>query len=83
MTPIRPGPVPEELHARPLSRREVQVLALAAQGCTNLAIADDLGIAFESVRTYLRTAYLKLGARDRAHAVHLAHDLITAQEQQR
>ncbi|MDH6116872.1 DNA-binding NarL/FixJ family response regulator [Kitasatospora sp. GAS204A] len=75
MTPRQPAVL-----GRQLSRRELQVLALAAHGRTNSAIARELGISFDSVRTYLRTAYSKLGARDRAHAVHLAHDQITRTE---
>ena len=84
MTPRQPAQCgPARLRGQPLSTREVQVLTLAAQGRSNEGIAHDLGIALQTVKTYLVKAYAKLGAVDRANAVHLAHDLITAKESTR
>jgi len=52
-----------------LTARELDVLRLAAQGMTNTAIADRLGIRPETVKTHLSRAFERLGAKDRAHAV--------------
>jgi DNA-binding NarL/FixJ family response regulator len=49
--------------------REREVLGLFAAGCSYVEAADRLGISVDTVRTYVRRAYAKLGARDRAEAV--------------
>ena len=58
--------------ARPLgnlSDRERQVVRLVARGETGPEIAAELGIGHETVRTHVRNAMTKLGARSRAHLV--------------
>ena len=52
-----------------LTPREVDVLGLIAAGLTNQEIADRLYLSINSVKTYIRTAYRKIGAERRAHAV--------------
>lgn len=52
-----------------LSRREVDVLRLAASGLTNEQIAHRLGVTIETVKTHLSRAFVRLNANDRAHAV--------------
>jgi DNA-binding NarL/FixJ family response regulator len=52
-----------------LTAREVEVLALITQGMSNQEIASHLYLSINSVKTYIRTAYLKIGARSRSHAV--------------
>jgi NarL family two-component system response regulator LiaR len=52
-----------------LSEREEQVLALIAQGLTNQEIADRLFISINSVKTYIRSAYRKVGVGSRSQAV--------------
>lgn len=62
----------EHAPARPrarITRRELQLLILAANGNTNDHIARFLGISTHTVNGTLRRVYLKLGARDRANAV--------------
>jgi len=54
---------------RGLSTREAEVVRLVALGQTGPEIADDLGIAHDTVRTHVRNAMDKLGARSRAHLV--------------
>jgi len=54
---------------RALSAREREVVRLVAQGHTGPEIADELGIAHDTVRTHVRNAMDKLGARSRAHLV--------------
>lgn len=56
----------------PLVDREVQVLALIAQGGSYAEIAAQLHLAHASVKNYAASAIKKLGARSQAHAVHLA-----------
>ncbi|MFF8590007.1 helix-turn-helix transcriptional regulator [Streptomyces sp. NPDC015220] len=55
-----------------VTARQRQVLLLAAGGNTNAAIAARLGITSGTVNELLGTAYRRLGARDRTHAVALA-----------
>ncbi|BCJ33233.1 DNA-binding response regulator [Actinocatenispora thailandica] len=53
----------------PLSNRELEVLALIAQGCTNRDAAGRLFISEATVKTHLLHIYAKLGVNDRAAAV--------------
>lgn len=52
-----------------LTEREQQVLERLAQGYTNQAIAQELGIALNTVRNYLTKIYEKLGIHSRAEAI--------------
>ncbi|WP_233645311.1 helix-turn-helix domain-containing protein [Streptomyces sp. BSE6.1] len=52
-----------------LAPREVDVLACVAAGATNGAVAERLGVGPETVKSYLRSAMRKLGARTRTEAV--------------
>ena len=52
-----------------LSPRQREIVGLVAHGMTGQEIADELVIAHETVRTHLRTAMGRLGARSRAHLV--------------
>ncbi|WP_232661679.1 response regulator [Pseudonocardia sp. TRM90224] len=52
-----------------LTRREYEVLRLAAQGRTNPEIAESTGLARNTVKTYLQSALHKLGARNRVEAI--------------
>jgi DNA-binding NarL/FixJ family response regulator len=55
-----------------LSRRELEVLELLAEGKSNKAIGQVLTISEETVKTHLKRLYDKLGAADRAQAVAIA-----------
>ncbi|ARX81569.1 hypothetical protein SMD44_00967 [Streptomyces alboflavus] len=57
---------------RPLTVRQRQVLALAANGNTNAQIAAWRGVTPHSVAEILTAAYRRLGAHDRAQAVAIA-----------
>jgi DNA-binding CsgD family transcriptional regulator len=61
-------------HARPpsLSRRERQVLMLAARGLPMKRIAGALDVSEHAVKLYLDLARHKLGARNTTHAVAFA-----------
>jgi DNA-binding NarL/FixJ family response regulator len=52
-----------------LSRRESDVLALITQGRSNQEIADECFLSLNSVKTYIRSAYRKIGVHHRAQAV--------------
>jgi two-component system, NarL family, response regulator LiaR len=52
-----------------LSARESEVLALIAQGLSNQEIADRAFLSINSVKTYIRTAYRKIGVERRTQAV--------------
>jgi len=52
-----------------LSPREQEVLNLLSQGFMYKEISDQLGISFETVRTYIRRIYEKLHVRTRTEAV--------------
>ena len=55
-----------------LSPREREVMALMAEGLTAEHVAGRLGVGVETVRTHVRNAIRKLGARNRVHAIALA-----------
>jgi DNA-binding NarL/FixJ family response regulator len=55
-----------------LTRRQIQILTLAANGCTTQQIADRLEIRYATVQERLHRTYTKLGARNRTHAVAVA-----------
>lgn len=59
-------------NALSLSPRELDALRLAATGATNADIAANLGLREGTVKAYLKTAMRKLGAPNRAAAVHAA-----------
>lgn len=52
-----------------LTDRELQVLALIAQGLSNQEIADNLGISLPTVKTHVTHILQKNNARDRVQAV--------------
>jgi DNA-binding NarL/FixJ family response regulator len=56
-------------HELGLSRRESEVLSLLVDGLSNRAIADQLVVGEETVKTHLRSIYRKLDVRDRSQAV--------------
>lgn len=52
-----------------LTGRELEVLRLLARGYTNKQIADDLGVAEETVKTHLMRIFRRLGVGNRTDAV--------------
>lgn len=52
-----------------LTAREAEVLALITQGLSNQEIADKCYLSINSVKTYIRTAYRKMGVSRRSQAV--------------
>jgi DNA-binding CsgD family transcriptional regulator len=58
-----------------LSAREIEILTAIADGATRSEAARRLHLSVNTVKTYLRTAYRKLGATDRDNAVASARAL--------
>ena len=61
-----------ELAELPPSAIDLAVLELAACGLTDDEIGPQLRMSISTVKTHLKRAYVKLGARNRAHAVTIA-----------
>jgi predicted ATPase/DNA-binding CsgD family transcriptional regulator/transcriptional regulator with XRE-family HTH domain len=57
-----------------LSKREVELLRLAAVGLTNAQIAERLFLSIHTVRAHLYTIFSKIGVRTRAAAAHFASE---------
>ncbi|MCU0487049.1 MAG: LuxR C-terminal-related transcriptional regulator [Anaerolineales bacterium] len=69
-----PASLAEPLH-EPLSERELEVLHLLAQGCSDKDIAQSLVIARETVHKHLKNIYGKLDVHSRTEAVACARRL--------
>jgi LuxR family maltose regulon positive regulatory protein len=59
----------------PLTRKELRVLQLLAEGYSNAAMAENLFVSDSTVRTHLRNINGKLCARSRTQAVSIARKL--------
>jgi NarL family two-component system response regulator LiaR len=55
--------------AEGLSDRESEVLALICQGMSNQQVAQTLYLSINSIKTYIRMLYRKIGAESRSQAV--------------
>jgi two-component system, NarL family, response regulator DesR len=60
-----------ERSVRSLSRRQLEVLQLAAQGHPNEEIAARLRISVNTVKSHLRTIFVRIGARNRVEAARI------------
>ncbi len=73
----RRSPIDPELdwpgRSQGLSLRESEVLVLASEGLTNAEVGTALYIGSETVKTHLRSAFSKLGVRNRVEAAALVH----------
>ncbi|GAA2576588.1 MULTISPECIES: response regulator transcription factor [Streptomyces] len=63
-----------EFEESPLTRREIEVLKLAAGGAEAMEIATQLFLSIGTVRNYLTSAVTKLNARNRLDAIRIAKD---------
>ncbi|MDD7943686.1 response regulator transcription factor [Microbacterium sp. NE2HP2] len=68
-------PAPQPVTPAVLTAREADVLAAMARGLTNLEIAGELFLSESTVKTHVGRILTKLPARDRVHAVLIAHGL--------
>jgi DNA-binding NarL/FixJ family response regulator len=55
-----------------LSERETQIMVLAARGCSNYEISEELHISEATVKRHLANVYQKIGVRSRSEAVRKA-----------
>lgn len=58
----------------PLTQRETEVLRMSATGTHTREIAERLFLSYGTVRNYLSSAVVKLGARNRVDAVRIANE---------
>lgn len=81
---LAPAPAAEPPHAAaciqravldPLTRKELRVLKLLAEGYSNAAMAENLFVSDSTVRTHLRNINSKLNAHSRTQAVAIARKL--------
>ena len=68
----RPAPAPASLPDE-LTPREAEVLSLIARGLSNSEIATTLVVSEATVKSHINHMFAKIGARDRAQAVHYAY----------
>lgn len=71
-------PAPSEPRTESLSPREVDVVQAICRGRSNAEIAGTLHLSPNSVKTYVRTAYRKMGVTTRSQAVRwgIEHGLV-------
>ena len=74
-TDARPAALPAAPLDEPLTRKEIRVLQLLAEGYSNSAMAEKLFVSDSTVRTHLRNINMKLNARSRTQAVAIARRL--------
>ncbi len=67
-------PVSRKLYPAGLTRREVEVLRLVAQGLTNANVAEQLVISQRTVNTHLTSIYRKLHTSSREAAIRFARE---------
>jgi DNA-binding NarL/FixJ family response regulator len=70
---VEPVSQPPATNVDDLTPRELEVLALIAQGRSNAEIAAALYVSAATVKTHVNHVFAKIGARDRAQAVHYAY----------
>lgn len=68
------GPPDRSAASEALSLREQEVLALIALGYSNPQIARELFLSVDTVKTYVRRVFTKLGVNNRTNAALLAAD---------
>lgn len=61
----------------PLTKRESEVMTLAASGAHTADMAQRLFLSQDTIKSHIQNAMCKLGAHTRAHAVAIA--LVTGQ----
>lgn len=62
-----------EVEGEQLTQREIEILRLLARGRDTQAIADELTISSNTVRTHLQNIFGKLGAHSKLEAVSMAN----------
>ena len=71
--PAPGGPAPGGALPDGLTEREAEILRLIAQGLNNPEIAGRLFVTTHTVKSHINRIFAKTGSRDRAAAIHYAH----------
>ena len=58
-----------------LSKRELEVLELLAQGLSNQEVADKLFVSLNTAKTHISSIYTKMNVKRRTQAIQKARDL--------
>lgn len=66
---------PEPDYLPSLTNREAEVLRMMSDGYTNKEIGKEVFLTENTVKAHQRGMFKKLGARNRTHAVAIAHQL--------
>ncbi len=66
---VTPGTIQAEGLAEPLSQREMEVLRLISEGCSNQEIARRMIVSLSTVKTHINNLYGKLGVETRTEAL--------------
>ena len=75
---VAPSPFVQDasaLHRLGISKRELEVLELMAEGLSNQQIADRLFVSLNTIKTHAANLFLKLEVSKRTHAIQKAREL--------
>lgn len=60
------------INAKPLSKREFEILLLIKEGLSNPEIASKLELSIKTIENHTHNVFIKLGAKNRTEAVVVA-----------
>jgi len=69
LTPEHPDPSAPVVNSFGLTKREIQILELAARGVTNKHIGEQLNLSNRTIEVHMHNVFMKLGVSSRTQAV--------------